>query len=240
MMRLLQLVTLLAGIQAAPVVPQETGTVRVRVTVADTQTPLAGARVTLTTVAAGGTTVQAQPVSFSPVTLVTDANGEAVFAKVPLGSYRATASRDGFVGTVPANGSTSLPQLATAYTEVKAVSSTQSIAVSMNPASSISGRVTDSSGTPVVSAAVSVLIAGSENGEPALRPGPSARTDSRGNYRFTSLGPGEYYVRVQLFPASTDSLYPDTNDLAEARRVPVRGGQDIVGIDIRIPAAPVR
>jgi protocatechuate 3,4-dioxygenase beta subunit len=94
--------------------------------------------------------------------------------------------------------------------------------------------VIDSNGKPVVDATVTIFVQKTlqPTGRSYLSPGQQARTNSSGVYRLTTLAPGEYYI------ATTNSkirFYPSAGEAEQATRVLVRGGEEITGIDVRVP-----
>jgi hypothetical protein len=271
MMQLFQIVTVLAAMQTTPAAPQTpTGTIRVIVTVAGTQTPIAGAHVTLMQPLANGTlsdlpaneedllayltqlilarggsaanltidpsVIRIQQPRASPRTGLTDDNGEAVFRNLPPGPYRATAGSDGYVAAIGGDIDSFGSETASGTAEITEAQQAQLIPLALRPAATISGQVTDSSGAAVVNTSVALAVLGSQDGLPTILQGRLVRTDSRGNYRMSQIGAGSYYIRVTL-PTSllTPSFYPAARNLAEAQMIPVRGGEDIIGIDVKLP-----
>jgi hypothetical protein len=192
MMPLFQIVTVLAAMQTTPA-PAEppTGTIRVMVTVAGTQTPIAGAQVTLG----------------------------------PPGP-------SGHLSNLPTNEADLLAYLS----QLALARGAQPISLVLSPAAAISGHVTDWNGMAAPNAAVSLAISEVRNGVPTLIQGRTVRTDARGNYRLSPVGPGDYYIRVQLAPFDSASFYPAASNATKAVMVPVRGGEDIVGVDLKMPS----
>ena len=109
-----------------------------------------------------------------PTTIATDADPDGLFRLVGLikGTYTVAATKFGFIETTPSviNVDGTVGQL-----DVKVV---------LAPAGAITGRVLDSSGSPLIGAPV------------ALRQGNAAlsllNTDDRGVFRFHTLRPGAY------------------------------------------------
>ena len=124
------------------------------------------------------------------------------------------------------------------------------IDVALARAAAIAGRITDELGDPLDRANVEAMRMGySERGRELVTAG-SATTNDAGEYRITQLQPGDYYVvaqeRAESFGSEPDAdigflktAYPANADIAGARRVPIRDGQDAIRIDITmLPARP--
>ena len=175
---------------------------------------LAGVELVLT-----GTDINGDPVS--PVTVVTDANGEYSFANLPPGTYTVTqpgqpaGTADG--QTVPGStGGTGSPA-GSATDANPSVISTITVGVGQTstdnnfgeiPVGSISGKVYNDSNDNGIAesdeggiATVVIELSGSDDlGNPvALR----TTTDADGNYRFDGLRPGNYSVTQPTQPAET-------------------------------------
>ena len=130
------------------------------------------------------------------------------------------------------------------------------VEVALQPPGSISGRVVDERGEPVVGVYVRVLpqmpIAGSEQ----LLAGPAAETDDRGVYRIADLGPGRYLVSVPSvqanLPAGTTigramaGSATSSADLRAARQaaeadrqfIDIGGGSRLLAGRFAVPPAP--
>ena len=72
-------------------------------------------------------------------------------------------------------------------------------------AASISGHVYDSDSEPVADASVSLLRPGRSMGAPVLVQYRGTSTDDRGEYRFSNIDPGQYYIRARTIPFSLGS-----------------------------------
>lgn len=134
----------------------------------------------------------------------------------------------------------------------------------VTPLSSISGRVVDGKGNPLERATVVLLRATYVAGRRNLQAATDFRTNGKGEYTFTGLGTGQYYIRVtpsndsdfrQLFqsPAEWDNLkskkkiadpdgYPTTyyngssgtRDLTLAKPVDLLNGGKVKGVDVTV------
>jgi protocatechuate 3,4-dioxygenase beta subunit len=116
----------------------------------------------------------------------------------------------------------------------------------LSPPSSISGRVTDADGEPVVGAAVRLHSDSSNYVAPA--DGKPLVTDAQGAYRAVGIPPGRYLVSVgdshhhYLLSAVkrddsrryAETFHPDAADQRKAVEVEVAPGAEAPGIDIRM------
>lgn len=116
----------------------------------------------------------------------------------------------------------------------------------------VTGTVTDMQGQPLVALNVRAVRVRDLDGSQPASPFPSAgedRTDDRGAYRIYGLRPGLYVVYaggynntpMPFFGGSGEvaTFYPSgTRDTAA--EVPVRSGQEVGGIDIRLREDPAR
>jgi hypothetical protein len=126
------------------------------------------------------------------------------------------------------------------------------------PLGSISGTVFDAEGEPLVDAWVRVMKQQLWHGRriwAELRDWPLEfrHTDDRGRYRIDDLEPGEYCIHIS--PPRIDGMirpvqdapggpemaaipvyYPGVATLSEASRVRVGPGQELAGIDVKLPS----
>jgi hypothetical protein len=75
------------------------------------------------------------------------------------------------------------------------------VTLRMSPVGSIAGRIFDAAGDAVVYASVEVVRSGYLDGKRRLIRVQITRTDDRGEYRFYSLPPGEYFVVARPWDA---------------------------------------
>ena len=121
----------------------------------------------------------------------------------------------------------------------------------------ISGRIVDELGEPLASVQVTVhryaFMGGSRRLVNAGMDGGNDRTDDLGQSRLFGLPPGEYYIAATLrnmefmpmnaAPVSgasdgyASTYFPGTSSLADARRVPVRAGQDVANVSFALVSA---
>ena len=176
--------------QAGPI---PTGAISGVVVDATTGRPVADAAVRLSRVDSS---------SFPTVARVTtDARGRFVFRNLPAApnyALGAGASRFGYLYT--SYGSTS-PGGAIIFNDVTRIALADgqwinTITIPLWRQPTVTGRVTDERGEPVVGIAVRAFSVYSVAGQPQWVGGPIAVTDDRGAYRITGLDPGNYVVSV--------------------------------------------
>jgi Carboxypeptidase regulatory-like domain len=115
------------------------------------------------------------------------------------------------------------------------------------PGAAISGRLAGSDGRPAIAATVQALRASYIRGQLTFTLVKSTHTDDLGDYRLFWLPPGEYYVRGQYRDATADQperyarvFFPGIAEEDAAPPVAVGPGSEISGIDIAVPATPIR
>ena len=157
-----------------------------------------------------------------PPLATTDAVGSATLRGVAPGAYVVSGSMAGFVGA--------------AVVVVNASGTPAEIVLPLSPAASLAGSVHDAGGNPIPNARVVLGVATNLEGRVVFVSGPSVVADNVGAYRFTPLGSGDYYVLAQRGQArgARGAYYPGTAEMEQAKAVPIRAGQDTVGIDITL------
>ena len=199
MMKTILSVTLLVFLSSAAFAQQPTsaGIQGVVVQAGATDTKLSGITVELRR--EGGA---AQLSSAPLLTTITDAEGRFYFPRLAPGQYRITAAGGGFVrteyGQRRSNGA-GLPITLAANQRFTDAT------IAMTPTGSISGRITDINGQPIVLADVFALKAAYQEGQRTFVQVLSAKTDDRGEYRIFWLTPGLYYVDV-IVPDGTNTF----------------------------------
>jgi hypothetical protein len=195
---------------------------------------------------------QAQGGAETDLTAATDANGHFAFRALPAGSYWLYAQRLGYES--PGTGAS---QIALASGERKS-----GIEIRLFPPGSISGKVVDELGAPVVDCPVSALEPRSQGGRRSMSVRGSASTNARGGYSIPGLQEGRYYVSVRcegeleaphpLMPAGdpgrptlayAPQFYPGPPDANGATRLKVAPGIETRGVDFqvhRVPGTTVR
>lgn len=126
---------------------------------------------------------------------MTDGNGRFVFAGVAAGKYSLAAMKRNF----PRQMLEQHGQFSTAVVTGEGKKST-GIAFRISPDSGISGRVTDDFGDAVRNAQVMLFYKSPDSGEEAVRRRGGTSTDQQGDYHFSHLTPGTYYLVVSAQP----------------------------------------
>jgi protocatechuate 3,4-dioxygenase beta subunit len=127
------------------------------------------------------------------LTTITDAEGRYYFPNLAPGPYRVVAKAGGYVRTEFGQKRTNGAGLAISLTANQRI---VDATIALTPTGSISGRVTDASGQPVVLADVFALKTAYQEGQRTFVQSLSAKTDDRGEYRIFWMTPGLYYVNV--------------------------------------------
>lgn len=187
-------------------------------------------------------------------TMRSDGSGKFSFEGLPAGKYDLAAHKSAL--GVATYGSTSVRQLGNQITlgdgEVHA-----DIKLWFLRSASISGRVVDAEGEPVSGANVTLMRPGRQFGERILTNAQGASTNDRGEFKFTGLDPGQFYLRcvpnmggpfmrnVVYFsggpePVARDIMVPQfyggARDSKDAAPVILRGGDALTGIDFHLTA----
>jgi protocatechuate 3,4-dioxygenase beta subunit len=155
----------------------------------------------------------------------TDASGAFKIAKMDLGEYRAVVEKDGFA-VFPAE-----PFRVEADASTSPVRVRYQMQFAAKQDSKLAGRVLDSQGKPLASAAVD-LIRGPEYRFRTL-------TDAEGRFTFDQLAPGAYKLRAAPANAGAGvaTYFPSSIDESGAERIMIRGTAEIDGF--RLQTAPV-
>jgi protocatechuate 3,4-dioxygenase beta subunit len=170
----------------------------------------------------------------------TDGSGRFIVEGLPPGNYDLRATKTG-LGTAiyGANSVRELGDLITlADGEIHG-----DVKLRFLRSGSISGRVLDPDGDPVSGVAVHLLRSGRNLGDRVLMNFRAANTNDRGEYKITTLDPGEYFLRciTDRMPGrmiSQDMLAPQyyggARDSKDAAALNVRGGEVLTGIDFHL------
>ena len=227
-----------------------TGSIRGRVTSAESGTPVRRAQVRIS-----GTDI-------APKTAMTDAQGRFEFGDLPAGRFKLSSTKSGYVTvqygqTRPFESGRSI--------ELADKQSLDKADISMPRGSVITGRIVDEFGEPVADANVTAMRQQWLNGRRRLMPsGRNAQTNDLGQYRIYGLPPGDYYVSATLrnmdvmamdmmgpmspggaiagptasAPSSgyAPTYFPGTPSAADAQRISVAIGSEAQGADFALSA----
>lgn len=152
--------------------------------------PLNSASVSGTVTAAGGATpiararvVLSSPGVAAPRVTMTDESGRYRVDRLGAGLYMVAVSRNGFVdATFPAP------------IEVAERQQLQHVDIALEPAAVIRGRILDEDGTPFAGAIVQALRVSSESGQRSLAAAATATSDDEGRFSLFGLPAGNYLV----------------------------------------------
>jgi len=196
-----------------------TGTIEGVVNRAGTNFPIAGAQIR----AAFGAPKGSRPAPFAET--VTDGSGRFAFREIPPGSYTIEISLDGYLfGAPPELSATATPRV------IVAPGQRAQLQVPGVEASTLRGRVVDAEGKGLADMTVEILrLTKGESRQVLQLTGSGIRTDDRGEYEKTMLGPGSYYLRTIVDRPDTPTTwvyYPGTTNPNSATSVELREGTD--------------
>lgn len=171
----------------------------------------------------------------------TDGEGRYQIANLPPGRFVVTAGSKVFV---PASQQPNEPKLIT----LDAGESRDNLDFALVRGGVITGQITDAEGRPAIAHQVRVtLIVIGPDGQQQSRNFPGnwgeRMTDDRGIYRIYGLPPGTYLLGVggedNFFSTAKypPIFYPDTSDPKQAKLIPVKAGEEITGINLRLGGA---
>jgi hypothetical protein len=172
----------------------------------------------------------------------TDASGRFTFEGLPAGKYDLRANRQMLGGAV--YGADSVRDLGDELTlgegEVHG-----DVKLRFLRSGSISGRVIDQDGEPTATVSVSLLRPGRNFGERVLLNYQQAMTNDRGEYKFSVVDPGAYYLlcspnnqrgMVLSQDFAVPQYYGGGRDSKDAAPVNLRGGEALAGFDFHLTA----
>jgi protocatechuate 3,4-dioxygenase beta subunit len=230
----LRAVSFCAGVLLAVASAQTLGTGAVSGTVVDKESgdPIRKAIVTLT--------LEDTPRRWA--TARTDGAGHFAFQGLPAGKYELRATKEG-EGTA-IYGASQLRELGDPIALADGETRGNLVLRFLHPAS-LTGHVYDSDGEPLADVNVALLRPGRNLGAPTLGQYRNAVTDDRGQFSFTAVDSGRYYLRAEprFFGPSAPSIlveqyYGGSRDAAGATPVHVAGGEKVEGLDFRLFAQP--
>jgi len=173
-------------------------------------------------------------------TVRTDGSGRFTFEGLPAGTYDLRANKPGLGNAV--YGADSVRELGDEITlgdgEVHG-----DVKLRFLRSGSISGRVIDQEGEPAVSISVMLLRPGRNLGERTLLNNQYAMTNDRGEYKFSTVDPGAYYLfcnpnnqpgRALSLDLAVSQYYGGARNSKDAAPVNLRGGEVLAGIDFHL------
>jgi hypothetical protein len=200
--------------------------------------PVAGARLTISPVARPGEQMSA----------VSGDGGRFAFAGLPPGKYALAGQRRGL-----------LPGRWAGALVIGPGEDTESVVLRLPPPAVITGKVVDDAGEPIAQALVELLSSRIADGRRQLIEDSFKRTDDTGEYRFSSLPAGSYYLVVSGVPwytkfnellgdAAPHSMthagygiryYPNVGEPAAAEPLALKAGQEATANFTLLPVPAV-
>jgi hypothetical protein len=134
----------------------------------------------------------------------TDDQGKFVVSEIPAGTYRVSATRNGYAQQQFGQRSFGRPGT---VINVRAGQQVQDIAFRLTPAATIAGRVIDPNGEPLPGVTVQALRSTYDaTGKRQLQPVGNAKTNDLGEYRLYWMNPGRYFVNANAAPQGLEAL----------------------------------
>ena len=134
----------------------------------------------------------------------TDDQGKFIVPDVPAGTYRVSATRNGYAQQQFGQRSFGRPGTTVTVRDGQQV---QDIAFHLVPAATIAGRVTDAKGEPLPGVTVQALRSTYDaTGKRSLQPVGNAKTNDLGEYRLYWMNPGRYFVNANAAPQGIEAL----------------------------------
>jgi carboxypeptidase family protein len=129
------------------------------------------------------------------LSIVTAEDGKFEFTGLPAGKYSLTGARRGFISA----SYDQHDQYSTAIVTGAALD-TETLVLRLAPDAVITGKVLDEFGEPVRHATVQLYFDDHSRGVDQIRQSRGAQTDDLGEYEFTPLRPGTYFLSVNGTP----------------------------------------
>jgi beta-lactamase regulating signal transducer with metallopeptidase domain len=172
----------------------------------------------------------------------TGENGTYELAGLKPGNYTLLVKAPGFVETYYGKTSSTVMDFGTQVTAAGG-RVTSGLDVRVQPAGSISGRITDAKGRGLPGVEVELVRSGARL--PAAGAAVFAQTIEDGTYRMRDVSPGDYVVRAyanrNLRPAEggpaaayTVTLYPGVTDVGSAQPLRIYAGQELLDVDFAL------
>jgi hypothetical protein len=145
----------------------------------------------------------------------TDDQGKFLLPDVPPGSYRISATRNGYAQQQYGQRSYGRPGTVINIQPGKEI---KDIAFRLIPAGTIVGRVTDQKGEPLPGVSVQALRSTyNSTGKQQLQPVATAKTNDLGEYRLYWINPGRYYLNANAAPQGLEALTAMSSRAAAAQ-----------------------
>lgn len=185
----------------------------------------------------------------NPYSGVTDAAGKFKIENIDAGDYYVMLRKGGFLMSRANYG------MSGRVLKLTAGASLTGLRFSMQPQAIITGRVLDDEGEPVQGVFVMLLRYGWDRGSfRAFGTSRPQQTNDRGEFRFTDVQPGKYYLMADVrrmgpsagappdAPAAANAprtafvstYFPNAPEFAQAARIEVQAGQELSGRDIAL------
>jgi Carboxypeptidase regulatory-like domain len=203
-----------------------------------------------TGVVSGARVIGNQGPSVQIPSATTDTSGHFIFTDLAPGTYSIRATADGYVQQESAPGE---PGGMTAVVMPSAGQAIRDVALRLTEGGTVSGRVTGSTGEPLVNMEVALVrTTFGPDGRKMMSSVTTAQTNDRGEYRLFWVPPGDYRLSVASSPRPVPGMafrpetinkyprvfYPDTRDPESATILVVRSAAEISGMDFRLIEPP--
>ncbi|HEX4997779.1 MAG TPA: carboxypeptidase regulatory-like domain-containing protein [Terriglobia bacterium] len=231
---------LLALVAAQAQAPAEKARIAGLVIRADTGEAVARARVTL---AKPQAITRGKPLNAAVPSIFSDSGGRFVFTDLEPGTYWIQAEANGYL-PLRLGGFDSVQS----GVKVMAGQAVGNLTVRMTRAATISGRLLDRSGRPLMNVPLQLLSLRRDSGVRVLTEEANVQTDDRGQYRIYWVPPGRYYLwagstwgqsTTREFGKNTNppgaAFYPGVEDPQAARMISVGAGSQVESVDWVLP-----
>jgi Carboxypeptidase regulatory-like domain len=214
-----------------------------------TRRPATGLRADTAVIRGRITTVDGRPIAQAEVTVsaplqqprreTTDADGRYEARGLAADAYTISVSKSGFATTEFGQRRASYPGRRVNVGDGEVL---EHIDLVLPRAGTITGRVSDENGDPVMGATVSLLEARFVNGRRRLvESGNRRRTNDLGRFRLYGVQPGRYVLVAAAAPAGpyrmpgyAPSYYPGAASASDAQPVTIGAADDLSSIEIRL------
>lgn len=127
--------------------------------------------------------------------LITSDDGKFEFRGLPAGKYSLEGAKHGFIS----GNYDQHDQFSTAIVTGAGLD-TESLVLKLSPDAVITGKVLDEAGEPVRKATVALYVLNHQEGVDQIHVFRNTQTDDQGNYEFTPLTPGTYFLSATAKP----------------------------------------